>query len=93
MTCKGSDQTAPMVYVPLVISYLFQIWCAAGVDLTGGKTKDGGSIVGASVFYENPPESEINKKGDGKDDVEKLDDELQVIYCTFLHGNLLRKTV
>ena len=82
-----------MVYVPLVISYLFQIWCAAGVDLTGGKTKDGGSIVGASVFYENPPEPEINKKGDGKDDVEKLDDELQVIYCTFLHGNLLRKTV
>ena len=56
------------------------------MDLTGGKTKDGGSIVGASVFYENPPESEINKKGDGKDDVEKLDDELQVLCCVMI-GN------
>ena len=29
-----------------------QIWCAAGVDLSGGKTQDGGSVIGAtSVFY------------------------------------------
>ncbi|KAI4904753.1 hypothetical protein NFI96_025112 [Prochilodus magdalenae] len=28
-----------------------KLWCAAGVNLTGGKTRDGGSIVGASVFY------------------------------------------
>ena len=28
-----------------------QIWCAAGVDLSGGRTKDGGSAIGASVFY------------------------------------------
>ena len=33
----------------------FQIWCAAGVDMSGGRTKDGGSIVGASVFYHEPP--------------------------------------
>lgn len=31
----------------------FQIWCAAGVNLRGGKTKDGGEIIGASVFYGN----------------------------------------
>ena len=31
---------------------LGQIWCAAGVDLSGGKTQDGGSVIGAtSVFY------------------------------------------
>jgi len=31
---------------------LGQIWCAAGVDLSGGKTHDGGSVIGAtSVFY------------------------------------------
>ncbi|XP_046452922.1 JNK-interacting protein 3-like isoform X3 [Daphnia pulex] len=30
-----------------------KIWCAAGIDLTGGQTKDGGSMVGSSVFY-NP---------------------------------------
>uniref|UniRef100_A0A8C4TIS3 C-Jun-amino-terminal kinase-interacting protein 4 n=1 Tax=Erpetoichthys calabaricus TaxID=27687 RepID=A0A8C4TIS3_ERPCA len=28
-----------------------KLWCAAGVNLSGGKTRDGGSIVGASVFY------------------------------------------
>lgn len=32
---------------------LFQIWCATGVNLSGGRTKDGGNIVGASVFYSN----------------------------------------
>ena len=31
---------------------LLQIWCAAGVNLTGGRTQDGGSAIGASsVFY------------------------------------------
>ncbi|XP_030629108.1 C-Jun-amino-terminal kinase-interacting protein 4 [Chanos chanos] len=30
-----------------------KLWCAAGVNLTGGKTRDGGSIVGASVFYKD----------------------------------------
>ncbi len=34
---------------------LFQIWCAAAVNMTGGRTKDGGDIVGASVFYHDPP--------------------------------------
>ncbi|KXJ05778.1 C-Jun-amino-terminal kinase-interacting protein 4, partial [Exaiptasia diaphana] len=30
-----------------------KIWCAAGVDLSGGVTADGGAAVGASVFYAN----------------------------------------
>ncbi|XP_062859415.1 C-Jun-amino-terminal kinase-interacting protein 4 isoform X2 [Trichomycterus rosablanca] len=30
-----------------------KLWCAAGVNLSGGKTRDGGSIVGASVFYKD----------------------------------------
>ncbi|XP_017338929.1 C-Jun-amino-terminal kinase-interacting protein 4 isoform X3 [Ictalurus punctatus] len=36
-----------------------KLWCAAGVNLSGGKTRDGGSIVGASVFYRDvsAPES------------------------------------
>ncbi|KAL3879347.1 hypothetical protein ACJMK2_031645 [Sinanodonta woodiana] len=55
-----------------------KIWCAAGVNLTGGKTRDGGSIVGASVFYSNPPELlEGDNKDKSKNDVEKLDDELK----------------
>ena len=36
-----------------------QIWCAAGVDLTGGVTQDGGAAIGASVFYAEP-----RKEGD-----------------------------
>ncbi|KAK3577050.1 hypothetical protein CHS0354_003132 [Potamilus streckersoni] len=54
-----------------------KIWCAAGVNLTGGKTRDGGSIVGASVFYSNPPEIKGEIKDKSKNDVEKLDDELK----------------
>lgn len=56
-----------------------QLWCAAGVNLSGGKTRDGGSIVGASVFYSDVsvPESPKKKVG-GQSSVEKLDQELKV---------------
>lgn len=54
-----------------------QIWCATGVNLTGGKTRDGGSVVGASVFYSNPPESESDRK-EVKDEVDRLNQELKV---------------
>ena len=30
-----------------------KIWCASGVDMRGGKTKDGATMVGASVFYDS----------------------------------------
>ena len=53
-----------------------QLWCAAGVNITGGKTRDGGSIVGASVFYSSPPPEEQPKIP--ANDVEKLDQELKV---------------
>ena len=42
--------------------------------MTGGRTADGGSIVGASVFYHDAPESE-KKKSDDK--IAELDSELQ----------------
>ena len=50
----------------------FQIWCAAAVDMTGGRTRDGGSIVGASVFYHDLPRSESADDG-----IEALDAELR----------------
>ncbi|XP_052675917.1 C-Jun-amino-terminal kinase-interacting protein 4-like isoform X17 [Crassostrea angulata] len=53
-----------------------KIWCAAGVNLTGGKTRDGGSVVGASVFYSSPPESETDRK-EVKDEVDRLNQELK----------------
>ncbi|XP_037134545.1 C-Jun-amino-terminal kinase-interacting protein 4 isoform X3 [Syngnathus acus] len=55
-----------------------KLWCAAGVHLSGGKTRDGGSIVGASVFYSNVAGPESPKKKIGsQSSLEKLDQELK----------------
>ncbi|XP_075229988.1 JNK-interacting protein syd isoform X4 [Lycorma delicatula] len=63
-----------------------KIWCATGVNLAGGRTKDGGSIVGASVFYSNSSGDEIHNEGEkGEEDspekivspVDHLDQELK----------------
>ena len=54
-----------------------QIWCAAGVNLTGGRTKDGGDIVGASVFYSSPPTTEPRGEISAEDEISKLDAEIK----------------
>ncbi|XP_056152874.1 C-Jun-amino-terminal kinase-interacting protein 4 isoform X2 [Lampris incognitus] len=55
-----------------------KLWCAAGVNLSGGKTRDGGSIVGASVFYSDVPGSESLEKLKGSQtSLDKLDQELK----------------
>lgn len=43
------------------------------MNLTGGRTKDGGNIVGASVFYSDPPDEKL---GD-EEEISKLDRELK----------------
>uniref|UniRef100_A0A3Q1IUU5 Uncharacterized protein n=1 Tax=Anabas testudineus TaxID=64144 RepID=A0A3Q1IUU5_ANATE len=55
-----------------------KLWCAAGVNLSGGKTRDGGSIIGASVFYSDVsrPESPRKKMG-SQSSLDKLDQELK----------------
>lgn len=56
-----------------------QLWCAAGVNLSGGKTRDGGSIVGASVFYSDVTGPESPKKKIGsQNSLDQLDQELEV---------------
>ena len=58
---------------------VLQLWCAAGVNLSGGKTRDGGSIVGASVFYSDVPGPESPKRRIGsQSSLDKLDQELMV---------------
>ncbi|XP_046413580.1 JNK-interacting protein 3 isoform X2 [Neodiprion fabricii] len=52
-----------------------KIWCGAGVNLSGGKTRDGGSMVGGSVFY--AAEAQENNVKTAEDAVEHLDKELQ----------------
>uniref|UniRef100_A0A6P7GY34 JNK-interacting protein 3 n=1 Tax=Diabrotica virgifera virgifera TaxID=50390 RepID=A0A6P7GY34_DIAVI len=50
-----------------------KIWCAAGVNLMGGYTKDGGLMVGGSVFYSDEPKSPSPKP---QNEMETLDQEL-----------------
>lgn len=38
-----------------------KVWCASGVNLNGGYTKDGGCMVGASVFYSQKPKAKITE--------------------------------
>ncbi|XP_039509764.1 C-Jun-amino-terminal kinase-interacting protein 4 isoform X4 [Pimephales promelas] len=59
-----------------------KLWCAAGVNLSGGKTRDGGSIVGASVFYKDVSGDESdsvslrrNKRG-SQSSLDRLEQEL-----------------
>jgi len=83
---KISTQNVP-VPVPVYCRPLMEkepgmkIWCAAGVNLTGGRTKDGGDIVGASVFYSNPQDQEGNHDKEqvhsSEDEISKLDAELK----------------
>lgn len=57
--------------------WFLQIWCAAGIDLTGGQTKDGGSLVGSSsVFYKDAAESSATSCDGAEDAVQTLAAEL-----------------
>lgn len=51
-----------------------KVWCAAGVNLTGGRTRDGGTIVGASIFYKEQGDSALPPP---TTDLDKLDRELK----------------
>ncbi|XP_075417710.1 C-Jun-amino-terminal kinase-interacting protein 4 isoform X2 [Tenrec ecaudatus] len=57
-----------------------KLWCAVGVNLSGGKTRDGGSVVGASVFYKDV--SALGTEGSeqrsaSQSSLDKLDQELK----------------
>ncbi|NWX41189.1 JIP4 protein, partial [Steatornis caripensis] len=57
-----------------------KLWCAVGVNLSGGKTRDGGSVVGASVFYNDVSsiDADGNKQQTGsQSSLDKLDQELK----------------
>ncbi|KAM6376705.1 C-Jun-amino-terminal kinase-interacting protein 4 isoform 1-T1 [Pluvialis apricaria] len=57
-----------------------KLWCAVGVNLSGGKTRDGGSVVGASVFYNDVTgvDADGNMQQTGsQSSLDKLDQELK----------------
>lgn len=74
----------------IVFYCYFQMWCATGVNLSGGVTKDGGEIVGASVFYKNNNNNNVEIQNitnvefktivDDSIEMQKLDEELKVIF-------------
>ncbi|XP_074117889.1 C-Jun-amino-terminal kinase-interacting protein 4 isoform X1 [Sminthopsis crassicaudata] len=57
-----------------------KLWCAVGVNLSGGKTRDGGCVVGASVFYNDVAtlDTEDNKqRSASQSSLDRLDQELK----------------
>uniref|UniRef100_A0A914D9M4 JNK-interacting protein 3 n=1 Tax=Acrobeloides nanus TaxID=290746 RepID=A0A914D9M4_9BILA len=57
-----------------------KIWCAAGVTLLGGRTRDGGYIVGESVFYNDDDSHSVSEEttpieGNTTQQIEKLNHE------------------
>ncbi|XP_059509585.1 C-Jun-amino-terminal kinase-interacting protein 4 isoform X3 [Stegostoma tigrinum] len=57
--CKMKNLPVPVYLQPLDDKDTYmKLWCAVGVNLSGGKTRDGGSIFGASVFYNDLSSSE-----------------------------------
>lgn len=55
------------------------------MNLSGGRTRDGGDIVGASVFYSHPQSDDENENVtqpidtiDDNDEITKINDELKV---------------
>jgi c-Jun-amino-terminal kinase-interacting protein 4 len=54
-SAQGVPVPVPVYCRPLAeASPHMKVWCASGVNLNGGYTKDGGCVVGASVFYSRP---------------------------------------
>lgn len=56
------------------------------MNLSGGKTRDGGSIVGASVFYKDVSGGEsdpiiLRKKRGSQSSLDRLEQELKVRTC------------
>ncbi|OXB77013.1 UNVERIFIED_CONTAM: hypothetical protein H355_014835 [Colinus virginianus] len=57
-----------------------KLWCAVGVNLSGGKTRDGGSVVGASVFYNDVAGTDADgskQRTGSQSSLDRLDQELK----------------
>ncbi|XP_075435690.1 C-Jun-amino-terminal kinase-interacting protein 4 isoform X3 [Ascaphus truei] len=103
MTNGGqSDSKMKNLPVPVYLRPLdekdtsLKLWCAVGVNLSGGKTRDGGSIIGASVFYSDLPGSELEShkhRSESQSSLDKLDQELKVQQKELRHQDELSSLV
>lgn len=59
-----------------------KVWCASGVNLNGGFTRDGGCVVGASVFYSRPQTATITEittpTNEAPSELESLDKQMKL---------------
>uniref|UniRef100_A0A8D8G510 JNK-interacting protein 3 n=4 Tax=Culex pipiens TaxID=7175 RepID=A0A8D8G510_CULPI len=53
-----------------------KVWCASGVNLHGGFTRDGGSMVGKSIFYSSKFDTKITEVIDRERDNNSVDNPL-----------------
>ncbi|XP_073435930.1 C-Jun-amino-terminal kinase-interacting protein 4 isoform X2 [Dendrobates tinctorius] len=103
-TTNGGQSDGKMKNLPVPV-YLrpldekdtsMKLWCAVGVNLSGGKTRDGGSIIGASVFYSDLPGSEMENqkpRSESQSSLEKLEQELKVQQKELRHQDELSSLV
>ncbi|XP_065095147.1 JNK-interacting protein 3 isoform X2 [Ochlerotatus camptorhynchus] len=64
---SGVPVPVPVYCRPLAeASPHMKVWCACGVNLHGGYTKDGGCMVGASIFYSKKSETKITEITEGE---------------------------
>ncbi|XP_040290780.1 C-Jun-amino-terminal kinase-interacting protein 4 isoform X6 [Bufo bufo] len=101
---NGSQSDGKMKNLPVPV-YLrpldekdssMKLWCAVGVNLSGGKTRDGGSIIGASVFYSDVQGSELEEqkpRSESQSSLEKLEQELKVQQKELRHQDELSSLV
>jgi c-Jun-amino-terminal kinase-interacting protein 4 len=75
---QGVPVPVPVYCRPLAeASPHMKVWCASGVNLNGGYTKDGGCVVGASVFYSRPqPTATITEITTPTNELESLDKQM-----------------
>ncbi|XP_062544717.1 JNK-interacting protein 3 isoform X3 [Armigeres subalbatus] len=63
---SGVPVPVPVYCRPLAeASPHMKVWCASGVNLHGGYTRDGGCMVGASIFYSKKSETKITEITEG----------------------------
>lgn len=64
---SGVPVPVPVYCRPLAeASPHMKVWCASGVNLHGGYTRDGGCMVGASIFYSKKSETKITEITEGE---------------------------
>jgi hypothetical protein len=69
------------------VFHVLQLCCAVAINLCGGRTKDGGKVYGASVFYSDSGNGSASSNEPPTDEVNRLEQELQVMCLKGKHGD------